>query len=113
MIYISNAFSLQMLGNLPTDIHIAATTAEEVAAKINEAGFASAVGHPDMATIITNMLGREIPHNRINIALHRGDLLYVAQVMGGRLPEGATELPPGARIEWRAVLVMSEREAEA
>ena len=106
--YISNAFSLQMLGNLPSSIHVQALSADEVATEINGDPWISAVGHPDTAAIITSMLAIEVPQNRINVTLHKGDRLYVAQVTGGRLPEGATGLPPGVRIEWRRVLIEEE-----
>lgn len=109
-IYISNAFSLQMLGGLPSSIHVTSLTADEVVFEIGGGPWISAVGHPDMAVVISNMLGREVPHNRVNVTLHRGDFLYVAQVMGGRLPEGCTELPPDIRIEWRRVFVEEEAE---
>lgn len=108
--YISNAFSLQMLAKTPASIRVNDLSTEDVVFEIGGEPWISAVGHPDMAAVISNMLGREVPYNRINVSLHRGDFLYVAQVTGGRLPEGCTELPPGVRIEWRRVFVEEEAE---
>ena len=79
--YILNAFSLQMI--------------EEPCIAIFEAinslpkGLTSAIGHADTA----NVLG--VPMNRINVHLSEGDVAYVAQLQGGRLPEGSKSLPEG------------------
>lgn len=60
----------------------------------------SAIGHADTARVVGNILGKEIPCNRISIQLTDSDELYIAQMIGPRLPEGATELPPGATIKF-------------
>ena len=49
----------------------------------------SAIGHQDTA----NVLGVQM--NRVNVSLASGDVAYVAQLVGGRLPEGSTTLPDG------------------
>jgi len=50
------------------------------------------------------MLGVSVPVNRVNVKL-TGPMV-VAQYMGPRLPEGATTLPEGAKIEfWKVELV--------
>lgn len=67
----------------------------------------SAIGHADTARIISNMLGIELPSNRINVKLLHGEKMIVAQYSGPRLPEGATTLPEGAKIEF--VLVEMEK----
>lgn len=59
----------------------------------------SAVGHQDTA----NVLGVDM--NRINVKLNKGDIAYVAQLMGGRLPEGATTLPEGFTFKFVKVTV--------
>lgn len=95
--YLGNAFSLQML-DLNKDQHITITpvTATEVA----NANFESCVGHSDTATILSILLGKEVACNRVSLHLHPGDILYVAQVIGGRLPEGTTKLPEGFEIKF-------------
>lgn len=90
--YLANAFSLQMLDlSSAISVDIVPVTMEEVAAS----GFESVVGHQDTANILTTLLGVEVPMQRVSVRLESGDTLYVAQVTGGRLPEGATTLPEG------------------
>lgn len=60
----------------------------------------SVVGHADTATVLSNILGFNIPFNRINYTVEAGDTLYVAQYVGPRLPEGATKLPDGAEVQF-------------
>lgn len=90
--YLLNAFSVQMLDNFPCKV-----TFEEVAQLPQ--GLTSAVGHQDTA----NVLGVEM--NRINVKLHSGDVAYLAQLQGGRLPEGATTLPDGFSFKFIKVVV--------
>jgi hypothetical protein len=69
----------------------------------------SAIGHADTARIVGRELGIELPADRRTITL--GDeLTLVAQYVGPRLPEGATELPAGARIEFFVVRLASGEE---
>ena len=82
--YLSNAFSLQMLKGDCT-VKVKEVNFEEV---LNDNPM-SCIGHQDTA----NVLG--VPMNRVNISLNKEDILYVAQLQGGRLPEGATTLPEG------------------
>ena len=97
MNYISNAFSLQMVaredltsvGIYPAD----APTSEELTQRN------SIVGHADIAAVI----GVEM--NRASVTLQRGDTMLVAQLMGGRLPEGSKTLPEGFQLDWIMVTV--------
>lgn len=91
--YLANAFSGQMI-NGDALIRKVRVTPEEVSA----AEWESCIGHPDTATVVSNILGREVACQRVSISLKKGDILYVAQVMGGRLPEGCTTLPEGMEI---------------
>ena len=54
----------------------------------------SAIGHEDTA----RMLG--VKCNRINVTLKKGDIAFVAQLQGGRLPEGSTTLPHGFEFKF-------------
>lgn len=98
MRYLTNAFSLQMLetGTAHT-VRTAPVTAQEVADALR-GGYASAIGHADTARVVSGLLGLEVPANRVNVRLTAADTLYVAQVTGGRLPEGATTLPDGVSL---------------
>ena len=91
--YLLNAFSLQMV-----DVPCIALF-EEVDALPD--GLTSAIGHADTA----NVLGVE--PNRINVHLSDGDIAYVAQLQGGRLPEGSTTLPDGFSFKFIKVKVVS------
>ena len=105
-LYIGNAFSLSMLsrdvaedgGYTPVPVH---DPRAEIAV-FEKAGHAivSCVGHQDTAHLFSKLLGREIPCNRVSVKLVAGSAILVGQYVGPRLPEGATELPEGASIEW-------------
>ena len=111
MVIISNAFSLQMLPD-GLQIWVKSLTAEQVKELLGPDGWTSVVGHADTAAVISEQLGMTVPHNRQNVTLQEGDVLYVAQLTGGRLPEGATTLPEGFNIVWRHVVVIKEEQYE-
>ena len=46
----------------------------------------------------------EIPCRRVFGTIEPDETVLVAQVVGGRLPEGCTKLPNGMRIEFYMVL---------
>lgn len=89
--YLLNAFSLQMV-ECPSTICVTEVDAIP-------AGLESAVGHADTARV----LGVEM--NRVSVHLNKGDVAYVAQLTGGRLPEGATTLPKGYSFKYLRVEV--------
>lgn len=91
--YLLNAFSLQMLTTFPCG-------ATFVEVEDLPEGLTSAVGHADTAAV----LGVEC--NRVNVSLKPGDIAYVAQLQGGRLPEGATTLPDGFSFKFIKVEVV-------
>lgn len=90
MQYVANAFSLQMVdsADLPK------VRFEPLSEAPNLDGVTSAVGHQDTAAVLG------VPFNRISVQLVSGDVLYVAQLTGGRLPEGSTTLPEGFAFQW-------------
>jgi len=89
--YLLNAFSLQMVD---TPCSVSFTEVDSLPSDL-----VSAIGHPDTA----NVPGVEC--NRINVHLNKGDVAYVAHLMGGRLPEGATTLPDGFKFKYIRVEV--------
>ena len=95
--YLVNAFSIQMLekGGL--------VKFEEIPPEDIPADVVSAVGHADTAAVLTDMLGFEVPVNRAFVTLDEETEIYVAQLMGGRLPEGATTLPEGFSFKFYKV----------
>ena len=106
MKYIGNAFSLQMLDTAQS--HLVKVEPVEIS-EVAEADFVSAIGHADTANVVSGLLGREVKSQRISVRLEQGDTLYVAQVTGGRLPEGCTELPPGMSLTFLKVTLQRPR----
>lgn len=105
MKYLSNAFSLQMIDlKGGSKIYVEPIKAEEVA----RMDLVSVIGHADTATVVSDILGKEVACNRQSITLGYGDELIVAQLTGGRLPEGATTLPEGFQLEFLRVRVVPE-----
>ena len=92
---LSNAFSIQMLANFPADIHI-----EQIEASNIPTDVVSCIGHADTANVLSDILGFNTPCNRQSVTVDAGATLYVAQVVGGRLPEGTTTLPEGVEIKF-------------
>ena len=94
-----NSFSLQML---PEDFleNASMLSIEPVTADAIPADCMSAIGHVDTAAVLSDILGRKVEYNRTNVSLSKDTILYIAQVMGGRLPEGATTLPDGIEIRF-------------
>lgn len=106
-IILANAFSLQMLASDIKDAHFESVEVSKIIELANDSRntVISAIGHGDTARVISNMLGVEIPSNRINVHLEKGDSIYVAQIIGGRLAEGATTLPENFSLKFIRVTV--------
>ena|SRR5690606_7535613 len=100
--FLTNAFSIQMLkkGGL--------VRFEEIDATEVPADVVSAVGHADTATVLSDLLGFEVPMNRAFVTLDENTELYIAQLMGGRLPEGSTTLPEGFSFKFYRVTVVKQ-----
>lgn len=97
--YLCNSFSLQMIGDFALMSKMPADISEVPADALN------CIGHEDTAAIIGGMLKRELHANRVPVSLEPGDVAFVFQVTGGRLPEGATTIPEGMSIKLFKVLV--------
>ena len=94
MKYIGNAFSLGMVPReLLGQVRLTPCEAPDVS------GLQSCVGHADTAAVLG------VPMNRMSVTLAFGDVVYVAQLRGGRLPEGSTTLPEGFGFDWVKVEV--------
>lgn len=97
--YLTNAFSIQMLPG-PTTVRFEEIDTTEVPTDVT-----SAVGHADTAAVLTNILGFEVPMNRVSVSLDEFTELFVAQLVGGRLPEGSTSLPEGFKFKFFRVTI--------
>ena len=105
---LSNAFSISMImemiwedkgdnfAGLPLSF-------KEIQPDAIPADLYSVVGHPDTARVLSGILGHDVPFNRETYKVQPGDVLYVAQYSGPRLPEGATQLPEGSNIRFYKV----------
>ena len=91
--FLLNAFSLQMLDEFPAKV-----SSEEIPS-IDGMDLESAIGHADTAAVLG------VPLNRVNVKLHKGDTAVVAQLQGGRLPEGSTTLPEGFSFKFLKVCI--------
>jgi hypothetical protein len=109
-IILANAFSIQMLteisnGWIPVKFQeISIDDVKELLAD----GFTSAIGHQDTAAVVSDLLEMDVPANRISVELKNlNDIIIIAQVMGGRLPEGATTIPEGMSIKFIKAQIMN------
>jgi hypothetical protein len=100
-----NAFSLQMLEKMDAEVYVQELTTQWVKDQIQEYGLDSYVGHADTARVLTSVLGTEVEFARKNVVLSPGTSAVVAQVVGGRLPEGCTTLPEGTEMRFLHVYV--------
>lgn len=99
--YLANALSLQMLPDLPGKLVLLPMSLAQAQAIAR--GAESRVGHASTAVLFGHILGLTVAMNRVAVTLQPGDRLLVGQFIGARLPEGATELPPGAALRWTLV----------
>lgn len=100
--YLANAFSIQMLSlDAPTTVSVTPVLPGDIPEDAE-----SCIGHADTAAVVSDILGRKVEMNRANVALNAGDVLYVAQLIGGRLPEGSTTLPDGFTLKFLKVEVV-------
>lgn len=99
MLYLANSFSLNMLPSNFTEgsVFIKRVSLEE-AREMTGFGFMSAVGHADIAGLLSTLLEVEVEPTRASVVLEEGDRVLVAQYRGPRLPEGSTTLPEGAEL---------------
>lgn len=105
IIILANAFSIQMLDtNILNKVSFMPLSVDDVRDTISVAQadnvFINAVGHADTMNILNNMLGTILTANRVNVKLDENTTIIVAQVIGGRLPEGCTSLPEGTQIRF-------------
>ena len=73
MNYIGNAFSLNMLLHLDDDEFVLVRV-RKVAPTEVPADATSAIGHADTARVVSGILEREVPTNRINVILTKSDV---------------------------------------
>ena len=110
MDYIGNAFSLNMIGN-GTEVVLRVTAQDK--SDIPEDAL-SCIGHEATAKVVSRLLGREVPMNRVALSLGAGDELFVAALYEKdgrpfRAPEGRVlneEELAELRIEFKRIQVL-------
>jgi len=107
MIYLANALSINMFSHFtkPFKLNIKPISTAEASTILKSTKFTSAIGHADIANILTNILGVNVTPNRITLNINPGDTLIIAQYIGPRLPEGTTELPVNATIKFYLITI--------
>lgn len=95
-VYLLNAFSLQMVDPKNWE----KVRLKEIDSLPPIDTLTSAIGHPDTAAVLG------VKADRINVHLEPGDVAYVAQLTGGRLPEGCTTLPDNFKFVYGKVTVL-------
>ena len=100
-----NAFSIQMISAMNEASVSFKKISTEQAKNLFADGVDSFIGHTDTATVVGSLLGMEIPAQRRFGSLAVGETAVVAQVIGGRLPEGCTTLPEGMSIQFFQVTI--------
>ena len=98
MIFLANSFSLQMITAFPVEFKCDEISREKFDYYKQHA--VSYIGHEDLARMLN------VDYNRQSLKLRDGDILLVAQLVGGRLPEGATTMPEGVDIKYLCVQIL-------
>ena len=100
-----NAFSLQMVAALDeAKVSFKKISVEQAKSLLAEE-VDSYIGHADTANVVSSILDTDVPAQRRFGSLAVGETALVAQVIGGRLPEGCTTLPDGMSIQFFQVTV--------
>lgn len=100
-----NAFSIQMIDiEDVANVEFKAINKEEAACLLSNS-VESYIGHADTAAVVSDLLGIEVECQRRFGHIDKGEAAVVAQVVGGRLPEGYTKLPENMAIKFFRVEV--------
>ena len=105
---VTNAFSLQMIDESKTIRFTRLEDCEALALYDNHYYKKSAIGHEDLANVLSQRFDRQIEFNRINVRLEDEAVLLVAQLVGGRLPLGTTELPEDCSLSFYKVEIETD-----
>lgn len=101
-VYLAAAFSLQMVVSTTAVIATTVIFPEQIPQNVE-----SRIGRPEVAAVLSDLLGRPIPYDRTPVHLRNGDTLYLVQLSGNQLPKDATTLPPGVQLHFRKVMIHS------
>lgn len=98
---LTNAFSINMLED-ETALRFTPVTLEVARVIVQHNSITNVIGHADLDIIVRELLGKKnvLPGKRATVAYKPPEMMLVAQYRGPRLPEGTTQLPKGATIEF-------------
>lgn len=109
--YLTNAFSLNMLSSTSQyEVHTEVLSRETARDSVSYEEPICAVGHRDLWELVRKdlLLEDDLTSPRRTVQLDHQDRVLVAQYRGTRLPEGTTELPEAATIEYWLVTVLDK-----
>jgi hypothetical protein len=113
MLYLANAFSLNMLGETEAVLKVREISIDEVARILKNKlyfgdGFKSVVGHKATAEVLSALLDVRVKFNREAIKIEKRDAVIVFQLLT-RLPEGTVLSEEEiSRLEFKFYLVVVE-----
>jgi len=87
MLYLANTFTLGMLKNKEGTFKFRMISLEEARELVNTQDFVSCVGHQATSILMSQLLQKDVPFNRIQISCAPGDNILVCQLLV-RLEEG-------------------------
>ena len=98
MIFLINSFSLKMITSFPNDFRCDTISKERFDYYKQHA--VSYIGNTGLANILN------VDYNRESLKIRGGDVLLVADINGGRIPDDATTLPHNVTIRYLCVQVL-------
>lgn len=101
VIHVLDAYALSTRPPVPANVNVRNIPLGE--ARDLADGAKSALENALLAAIFSAELGRHVACARSTVTIQPGDVALVGQYVGPRPPEGATQLPEGARIGWLRV----------
>ena len=101
-------FSINMLDQFPCDVRFQEIDKDYAINLIqqNNNEIDSYIGHEDTAKVLSNEFNINIPVKRHPLTLKSNEYILVAQLTGGRLPEGATKLPDSFQFRYFLVSIL-------
>jgi len=112
MLYLLNSLIIPISPQAKgVEVRIRRVSADEARALVTTSGFVSAVGHEATCRALSTLLGVEVPLNRVQVFLRKGDRA-LHFVLRARLPEGTIIGSPEELEKIGYDLLLSEVVAE-
>ena len=90
-VYLTNAFSINMLSNFPAELTVVKINKEEFCSELEDGlkyeEFVNAIGHDSTVNLVNKLCGTNLQKNRMEIKMVEGDKALIIQPMQ-RLEEG-------------------------